>query len=106
MAGFYMLAGTLSSELKLEQIALLLKDLGTDSQLEDDELELDSPANLTLRSGFEHEYIVVGDTTESALLLSECERLSKLLQQLQLTHDLEIYDLKNELIHQIDYRAD
>jgi hypothetical protein len=106
MSGFYMLAGTLSSNQSLQQIAAQLTDLGQVVQLEDDELELDSPASLALRSGFEHEYILVGDATESEVILQECERLSKLLQQLQLSHEMEIYDTLNELIQQYAYHVD
>ncbi len=103
MSGFYMLAGTLTSDQTLQQISVQLKDLGMAVQIEDDELELDSAANLTIRSGFAHEYILVGDATESELLLAECERFSALLTKMQMSHEMEIYDMRNELIEQIIY---
>ena len=106
MAGFYMLAGTLSTDLALEQISIQLKDSGVSAQLEDDELVLDSPANLAIRSGFDHEYILVGDATESEVLLGACERFSAILKQLGLTHEMEIYDTHNELIRQYNFYQD
>ena len=106
MSGFYMLAGTLSSDQSLQQIAAQLKDLGLDSQMDEDELELDSPASLALRSGFDHEYILVGDATESEVILGECERLSTLFTQMKLSHEMEIYDTRNELVQQYAFHAD
>jgi hypothetical protein len=106
MSGFYMLAGTLTSDQSLEQISAQLKALGLVSGIEDDELELDSPANLVIRTGFDHEYILVGDATESELLLGECERFSGLLKQMQMSHEMEIYDTRNELIQQIEYHIE
>lgn len=106
MSGFYMLAGTLTSDQSLEQISAQLKDLGIVSEIEDDELELDSPANLAIRSGFDHEYILVGDATESELLLGECKRFSGLLKQMDMAHEMEIYDTRNELIQQFEYQID
>ena len=103
MAGFYMLAGTLTSDQTLQQLSIQLKDLGVASQLEDDELELDSPASLAIRSGFDHEFILVGDAAQSDVLLTECERLSGYLKQLGLSHEMEIYDTQNELLKQLNF---
>ncbi len=106
MGGFYMLAGTLTSDQSLQQLASQFKELGMAVEIEDDELELDSPANLAVRSGFDHEYILVGDSTERELLLGECERFSGLLKQMQMVHEMEIYDTRNELIHQFNYHIE
>lgn len=106
MSGFYMLAGTLNTDQSLQQIAAQLKDLGVTAQIEDDELELDSPASLTIRSGFDHEYILVGDASEREILWNECERLSGLFKQMQMAHEMEIYDTRNEMIHQFLYHND
>ncbi len=106
MSGFYMLAGTLTSDQTLEQISSQLKNLGMAAEIEDDELELDSPASLTIRSGFDHEYILVGDATEKDVLLAECERFSSMLKQMDMPHEMEIYDTSNELIHQFVYHKE
>ena len=106
MSGFYMLAGTLTSDQSLEQISAQLKDLGMTAKIEDDELELDSPANLTIRTGFDHEYILVGDATERELLWGECEHFSELLKQMQMAHEMEIYDTRNEMIHQFIFHIE
>jgi hypothetical protein len=106
MSGFYMLAGTLTSDQSLQQLCSQLRDLGMDAEIEDDELELASPASLAIRSGFDHEYILVGDSTERELLLGECERFSGLLKQMQMAHEMEIYDTRNELIQQFDYQIE
>jgi hypothetical protein len=106
MRSFYMLAGTLTSDQTLNQISMQLKDLGVAGQIDDDELELDSPANLAIRSGFDHEYILVGDAPDGELLLGECERFSCLLKQMQMAHEMEIYDTRNELIQLFEYQID
>ncbi len=106
MSGFYMLAGTLTSDQSLQQILEKLTELGLPGKIDDDELELDTPASLTIRSGFDHEYILVGDALERELLQAECERLSGLLKQMHMSHEMEIYDTRNELINQIDYSID
>lgn len=103
MTGFYMLAGTLTSDQSLDQISIQLKELGVISQLEDDELELESPASLAIRSGFDHEYILVGDATDSEVLLTECKHFSDILKQMHMSHEMEIYDTKNELIQQYNF---
>lgn len=106
MSGFYMLAGTMASDQTLEQISAQLKDLGMAGQIEDEELELDSPASLTIRTGFDHEYILVGDATERDLMLGECDRFSGLLKQMQVAHEIEVYDTRNELIQQFVYHIE
>lgn len=102
MTGFYMLAGTVSTHKSLTDIQSLLAD-NYKSEINDDELELDSQVNLTFRSGFDHEFIIVGDSTDSKLLISESEKLSSDLQKLSIQHAFEIYDTDNLKISEIAY---
>lgn len=104
MAEFHMLAGTVSSAKILEEFEALLLKAGIKSTVLDDEMELDGQVNLTFRSGFEHEYIVVGDAIDQTLLKHEVQLLSDVLKQNQIQHEFEIYDMANELIDVIEYK--
>jgi len=107
MAGFYMLAGTVTTDLTLDKLSQALHAHALVASTQGDELRLTSqvenPAKLALRSGFAHEFIAVGHAREQQPLMSECERLSSVLQSLQIAHELEIYDVKNELIRQLGF---
>ena len=99
-----MLAGTVSCGDSLESIQQHLSSVGLVTHIDDDELEIEGEATLYFRSGFEHEYILVGDCEDQQLLISETRRLSQLLQGLSLQHGYEIYDMDNQMIDEFDYQ--
>ena len=99
-----MLAGTVCCDDRLESIQQRLASVGLNTRIDDDELEIEGEATLYFRSGFEHEYILVGDCEDQQLLISETRRLSQLLQGLSLQHGYEIYDMDNQMIDEFDYQ--
>ncbi len=105
MAGFYMLAGTMMSDLDFAQLQALLLQAGICSahEADEDELALDMPApvSITLRGGFAHEYIVVGDALEEQPLLEAVQRLSQVLDVQGISHEFEMYDPQNRMICEI-----
>ena len=103
MKPFYMLAGSVATDLALEQIQRLLAELGIDSVFEEDELLLSGPTNLLFRDGFDHEYIVVGDAPDMTTLVEGCRTLSNALKEMKMAHGFELYDTQNQLFEQIDF---
>ena len=103
MASFFMLAGTVSTEKTLADIEKLLTDNSFQFQIDDDEIFIKSSSNLTVRSGFGHEYIVVADAQEQTTLTNEARFLSDLLKQNQIKHEFELYDRANELYEVIEF---
>lgn len=102
MSDFYMLAGTVLSHKSLDELQAILADHSISSQIQDDELILDGQATLAFRTGFEHEYILVGDASDYKQLAQAVQTLSTILCQQQLQHSLEIYDTNNELIQTLE----
>lgn len=103
-----MLAGSLMDEQSLEMLQQALQQAGIDSELNDeaDELTLALEATITVREGFVHECIVVGDAPQEALLLSAVQRFSQWLGDQAIAHEFELYDPKNRLIHEISHSVD
>jgi hypothetical protein len=107
MSGFFMMAGTVNSERPLQLLAGLLVEAGIDGSIDDDEFVMQSPTStLALRTGFDHEYIAVGDAEDEIGLLADCTRLSRILKEREITHELEIYDKENRLIEQFVFQDD
>jgi hypothetical protein len=104
MSGFFMLAGTVQSELGLSELRQLLQRQSIAAVIVDDELEIEGHANLTFRSGFDHEYILVGDSLDEDTLMAETNRLSKALSMQGISHAIEIYDRQNHLIFEDQYQ--
>ena len=104
MSKFFMLAGTVCCDDNLESIQQRLASVGLNTRIDDDELEIEGEATLYFRSGFEHEYILVGDSENQQVLISETRKLSQLLQGLSLQHGYEIYDRDNQMIDEFDYQ--
>ncbi len=104
MSGFYTLTGTLLTDLGLVDIHNMLQAHALDTVLLDDELEIKGQANLTFRTGFDHEFILAGDSLYEDILMAETSRLSLVLSQLKLTHAIEIYGPNNELIFEDQYQ--
>jgi len=100
-----MLAGTVSTDKTLMEIEQLLQTAGFQCATDDDEILLKSPANLTVRSGFGHEYIVVADAQERDTLTNEARLLSDSLKQNKIKHEFELYDRANELYDVIEFVA-
>ncbi len=103
MASFFMLAGTVSTEKTLADIEKLLIDNDFQFKTDDDELFVKSSSNLTFRSGFGHEYIVVADAQEQTTLTNEARLLSNSLKQNLIKHEFELYDRANELYEVIEF---
>jgi len=99
-----MLTGTVLTNLALVEIQRLLEANGVATVILDDELEIKGQANLTFRTGFDHEFVIVGDSIDEDTLMSETSRLSLLLSQLRITHGIEIYGPQNELIFEDQYQ--
>ena len=103
MASFYMLAGTVSTGKTLLEIEQLLQTEGFQCETDDDEILLKSPANLTVRSGFGHEYIVVADAQNRDTLMNEARLLSDSLKHNKIKHEFELYNRANELYDVIEF---
>lgn len=104
MPSFCMLAGTVSTGKNFEEIVTLLSKAGFKTEILEDEIELKGRANLIIRSGFDHEYIVVGDAIDNSTLKQESQLLSDKLKQELIQHEFEFYDMTNELVDVIDYK--
>ncbi len=100
---FYMVAGTVTTEKALVELKTLLAKQGLELEIEEDELLITSSSNLVLRSGFEHEFVLVGDSTEKGTILEEIRALSSIFKTLKIAHELELYDTENQLIGDINY---
>ena len=100
---FYMMAGTIASEYDLQYFRDLLAKSGYITSIEDDELFIDGKATLILRTGFQHEYILVGDCNQLECITRDTKKLSKVLQHHGIQHGFEIYDPKNMLIEEFEY---
>ena len=98
MSRFYMLAGTLQSFASLEALQRLLKEASIVSRLIDDELEVEMAASMAIRTGFAHEYILVGDSRDAEILITAAKQLSAVFNRQRMSHDYEIYDRDNQLI--------
>jgi hypothetical protein len=95
---FYMIAGTLSWEQGADALCEALVASGWSARNEDGDVQLDSPASLALREGFSHEFIIVGDAAELAVLEQEVERLAASLDARGIGYHWELYDPDNRLI--------
>ncbi len=98
-----MLAGTISTEKTLADFEKLLGTAGFQFETVEDEIFLQGPVNLTLRTGFGHEYIVVADSVDKEVLTIEVQLLSDLLKNSQIKHEFEFYDRANELYDVIEF---
>ncbi len=98
-----MLAGTVSTGKSLLEIELLLQTAGFQCETDDDEILLKSPANLTVRSGFGHEYIAVAGGGGRDTLTNEARLLSDSLKHNKIKHEFELYDRANELYDVIEF---
>jgi len=103
--GFYMLAGTVQSDQTLQQIQALLEQHSICSEYDEDEQELTLLLDSTIifRAGFAHEFIVVGDAIEEQKLLDAVKSLSQSLSALSIQHAFELYDMQNQLIHELEH---
>ena len=104
MSSFYMLAGTVNSDDNLDQMQQLLSSAGLKTTIDDDELEIEGQATLYFRAGFDHEYILVGDSDNQQILSNEAKKLSDVLQSNRLQHGYEIYDTENLMVDEFDYQ--
>lgn len=99
-----MLAGTVLSNKSLEELQAMLIQLSIPSEIKQDEIVLNSTsATLYFRTGFEHEYILVGDASDGETLLSEANKISALLRQHSIQHGYEIYDTDNQQIFDYEF---
>gem|GEM_PF-912074 len=103
MAGFFMISGSVLTNLAMDDMQALLQGQGISARLEDDELRLDGAARLYIRRGFEHEFILVGDARELADLRADSERLSRMLAEQGIAHAWELYDRDNEQIEDYEF---
>ena len=106
MSGFCMLAGTLTSDLPQPDLLRLLQNNGITASSRDDEILIECDIKLALRTGFAHEYVVVGHSRDEAMLLDTCTRISAQFAALDLEHEIEIYDTVNRLIQTLEFHAD
>ena len=104
MSGFYMLAGTIETDLSLPQWRSMLQQSDLDARLDDeeDELALDfAAANIVLRGGFGHELIAVGDAQTEAELRAAVQQLANWLQAQHVAYEFELYDRQNQLMDEL-----
>ncbi len=101
-----MLAGTLSTLKTIDEMQTLLLSTGLQLNLIEDEIELHGIANITLRPGFDHEYIVVADAVDKQILKNEVQSFSDILKDNLIKHEFEFYDMANELYDVIEYQMD
>ena len=104
MSGFYMLAGTIETDLSLPQWRSMLQQSDLDARLDDDEDELVldfAAANIVLRGGFGHELIAVGDAQTEAELRAAVQQLANWLQAQHVAYEFELYDRQNQLMDEL-----
>ena len=106
MSGFCMLAGTLASDLPQQDLLLLLQRNGISASTRGDEILIAGDIQLALRTGFEHEYILVGHSRDEAVLVQACTQVSARFTALKLEHEIEVYDVGNALIATLGFQAD
>lgn len=102
MKGFYMLAGTVHTNLELKQLAEMCSTIGLQPVFDDDEFSIEDVATLTFREGFDHELVLVGDAQDLEQLQALTQRVSMCLAGKKIAHAYELYDPKNELILEFD----
>ncbi len=100
-----MLAGTVLTDRSIAEMKTMLANHEIRAKICEDELELEGRANLTFRTGFDHEYIIVGDSVERQPLLDESGQLSSILRLYQIQHAFEIYDHQNRQIFEFEYQV-
>lgn len=98
-----MVAGTVLTDLDLEQLRRVLEKNGVDAEINDDELKIRDEATVYFRTGFEHEYILVGDAREREPLLRQVQRISEVLKRNDISHAFEIYDTDNDQVHDYEF---
>ncbi len=98
-----MIAGSVLTNLALDELQALLQGQGIRARQEDDELRLDGAARLYIRPGFEHEFILVGDARDVADLRADSQRLSQVLAEQCIAHAWELYGKDNEQIEDYEY---
>ena len=103
MASFYMLAGTVLSDLDMQQMMSFLSQQGLQCRMEDEELRIDGAARIYVRPGFDHEFILVGDAREEIDLRRDCEQLSAVLRSQRIQHAYELYGRDNEAIAEYEF---
>ncbi len=101
-----MLAGTLASDLPQQDFLRLLQSNGISASARDDEILIAGDIQLALRTGFDHEYILVGHSRDETILLQTCRRVSAKFAALRLEHEIEVYDVDNALIAALAFQAD
>ena len=99
---FYMVAGTVSWEQGAEALFRSLQEQGLPFEQDEDELHWASEAaSLSLRPGFDHEWILVGDAADEENLRQALQRLSDTLKALDAEYGFEIHAPDNRLIGEI-----
>ena len=94
-----MLAGTVLSDKNLQELQQMLAEHCISAQVQQDEIVISgSSSRLYFRTGFEHEYILVGDAGDGETLITEAKKISNLLRQHHIEHGFEIYDTDNQQI--------
>jgi hypothetical protein len=103
MSGFFMIAGTVLTDLGMNEMQLLLRQQGIVSHMQDDELRVEGACRIYFREGFDHEFILVGDAREESELRQESTRLSAALKSHGIQHAYELYDKANEPIADYEF---
>ena len=105
MKGFFMLAGTVLTELDLLQVSKLCESAGLKTSIEKDEFSVEDNATLTFREGFDHELVLVGDAVDLMSLKALAKQVSLILMRQGIAHAYELYDPTNELVFEFDSEA-
>ncbi len=101
---FYMVAGTVDWEQGAEALCQALQEQGLPFGQDEDELQWTTAvANLSLRPGFAHEWILVGDAGEESELRQALQQLSAALRAMGASHGFEIHAPDNRLIGEIAF---
>ncbi len=99
---FYMVAGTVDWGQGTRPLIEALKRQQLDCALEDDEILIEDPeAELSLRPGFAHQWILVGDAGSQPALLAAVQRLSTALERMGTPHAFELHAPDNRLIGEV-----
>lgn len=93
-----MLAGTVNCDSGQQILQNLLTQHGIAAQIVDDEIVVTGEARISFRTGFEHEYILVGDAHDGDILLAAIHKVSTVLYQQKINHAYEVYDTENNQI--------
>ena len=103
--GFYMLAGTVLTNLNVNDLQELMNNQRLPAEIKKGELKakFKQQGKVFFRPGFDHEFILVGHAREHEQLMFVVNSICSVLKLHEIQHAYEIYDRDNNQIEEVDY---